>query len=168
MKLSSQEEYGLRCLLHMARLADGQSLSIPEISKAECLSIPNVAKLMRLLRLGGFVASVRGQSGGYILARPAHEITVGGVMDILGGRFYSPKFCERHSGLESVCSHKNDCAIRVVWTTIQDVLDAVLKKLTLKDLLCSEHDMTQILDQSRTIALQHVAKGADPSAIQVT
>jgi Rrf2 family protein len=148
----------------MARLADGQSLSIPEISKAESLSIPNVAKLMRLLRLGGFVASVRGQSGGYVLAKPAREITVGAVMDVLGGRFYSHKFCERHSGLESVCSQKNDCAIRVVWTTIQDVLDTVLKQLTLKDLLCNEQDMTQLLDQSRTIALQQVAKGAAPLA----
>ncbi|MBL8219782.1 MAG: Rrf2 family transcriptional regulator, partial [Bryobacterales bacterium] len=80
MKLSAQEEYGLRCLIHMARLQDGESLSIPEISRAEGLSIPNVAKLMRLLRLGGIVTSVRGQAGGYTLAQPADQISVGSVM----------------------------------------------------------------------------------------
>ena len=65
MKLSAGEEYGLRCLLQIGRRQKetGDGLSIPEISQIEGLSIPNVAKLMRLLRMGGFVESVRGQSG---------------------------------------------------------------------------------------------------------
>ncbi len=148
MKLSSQEEYGLRCLLHMAKLKEGESLSIPEISRAEGLSVPNVAKLMRLLRLGGFVTSVRGQAGGYTLARPSAEISVGAVMDALGGRFFNQKFCERHAGLEKICSRSTDCAIRILWTTVQDTLDSVLRRVTLKDLLCTEPQMTQILGQS--------------------
>ena len=98
MKLSAQEEYGLRCLLHLARCGDGGSLTIPEISKAERLSVPNVAKLMRLLRMGEFVKSARGQSGGYTLARPASEISVAQVMELLGGPFFSPAFCQRHAG----------------------------------------------------------------------
>lgn len=145
MKLSAQEEYGLRCLLHMARLPEGQSLSIPEISKAEGLSIPNVAKLMRLLRLGGFVASVRGQSGGYTLAHPPEQISIGVVMDALGGRFFNERFCERHSGLEKVCSRSTDCAIRMLWIRVQDVLDSVLRHVTLKDLLCNEAEISRLL-----------------------
>ncbi|MBI3210967.1 MAG: Rrf2 family transcriptional regulator [Candidatus Solibacter usitatus] len=148
MKLSAQEEYGIRCLLHMARLEDGQSLSIPEISKAEGLSVPNVAKLMRLLRLGGLVTSVRGQAGGYTLSKPASEVSVAAILEILGGQLYGPKFCERHTGLEDVCTHTTDCAIRVVWNTIQQTLDNVLRRLTLKDLLCSEQQMTVLLDQA--------------------
>ena len=148
MKLSAQEEYGLRCLLHMARLNAGQSLSIPEISRAEGLSVPNVAKLMRLMRLGGLVTSVRGQSGGYTLAKPGDQITVGAVMDVLGGRFFSPKFCDRHAGLEKVCSHDTDCALRTLWTTVQEVLDSVLKRITLKDLLCGESDMAKLIEDS--------------------
>lgn len=141
MKLSAQEEYGLRCLLHMARCGEGESRSIPEISRAEGLSIPNVAKLMRLLRLGGLVDSVRGQSGGYTLARPARQITVGEVLTLLGGNFFSPQFCERHSGLEKVCTHDGDCSMRQLWSTIQRLLENVLGKTTLQDLLMSEHDL---------------------------
>ena len=64
MKLSSSEEYGLRCLLQLARQAPGHSLTIPEISQAEGITHHNVAKLLRILRQGGFVASARGQQGG--------------------------------------------------------------------------------------------------------
>ena len=147
MKLSAQEEYGLRCLLHMASKGDGASLSIPEISRAEGLSIPNVAKLMRLLRIGGFVASVRGQAGGYTLSRPATEIAIGPVLELLGGRLYGPSFCDRHSGLQEVCNHNENCSIRSLWKTLQRMMEGVLSKMTLSDLLQSEGDMASWLEQ---------------------
>ena len=152
MKLSAQEEYGLRCLLHMASRGDGASLSIPEISRAEGLSIPNVAKLMRLLRIGGFVASVRGQAGGYTLSRPAGEIAIGPVLELLGGRLYGPSFCERHAGLQEVCNHNENCAIRSLWRTLQTMMEGVLGHMTLADLLQSESDMATWL-QSRAAQL---------------
>jgi Rrf2 family protein len=145
MKLSAQEEYGLRCLLHLARCGDGDSMTIPEISKAEGLSVPNVAKLMRLLRMGGLVASVRGQAGGYTLARPAGDIRVGEVMDVLGGQFFGPKFCDRHAGRQNVCTHFTDCSLRSLWTTIQTVLQEVLGRTTLQDLLCTETEMQEYI-----------------------
>ena len=86
MKFSSQEEYGLRCLLRIARDGDEKGLTIPEISQSEGITIPNAAKLLRLLRLGGFLESSRGQTGGYSLSRPADEIPIGEVLDVLGER----------------------------------------------------------------------------------
>ena len=74
MKLTSQEEYGLRCLLRIAREGDGGNLTIPEISEAEGISAHYVAKLMGILRREGMVKSARGQTGGYTLSRPAHQI----------------------------------------------------------------------------------------------
>lgn len=145
MKLSAQEEYGLRCLLHMARAEAGDSLSIPEISRAEGLSIPNVAKLMRLLRLGGFVRSVRGQAGGYTLARPAEQITVSQVLDLLGGSLFGPNFCQRHAGILDRCSHSGDCAVRCLWASLHRSIQDVLTATTLKDLIRDEAGMRQWL-----------------------
>lgn len=145
MKLSSQEEYGLRCLLHLARIPEGQSMTIPEISQAEGLSVPNVAKLMRLLRMAGLVRSERGQAGGYMLSRPAREVTVEAAVNVLGGKFFSQKFCERHAGRQNNCAHAVDCSLRVLWNSIQTTLTGVLGKLTLADLLCSEEQMSTIL-----------------------
>ncbi len=147
MKLSSQEEYGLRCLLHLARIPAGQSITIPEISQAEGLSVPNVAKLMRLLRMSGLITSARGQSGGYTLTRPAADITVEEVINVLGGHFFSsPQFCERHAGRQDSCTHQVDCSLRVLWNTIQGVLTEVLGKTSLADLLCNEEEMAVLLN----------------------
>ena len=141
MKLTSQEEYGLRCLLRVGRAAPGESLTIAELSRAEGISEPNVAKMMRVLRRGGFVNSTRGQAGGYALSRPAGEIMVGQVLATLGGRLYEPAFCEGHSGLELSCTHMPDCSIRSVWRMVQRAVDQVLGRITLKDLLKSEPEM---------------------------
>ncbi|MBN8731934.1 MAG: Rrf2 family transcriptional regulator [Acidobacteria bacterium] len=153
MKLSAQEEYGLRCLLHLAKRGDRASLTIPEISAAEGLSIPNVAKLMRLMRMGKLVQSVRGQSGGYTLARPAGEIKVTEVMEVLGGRFFGPQFCGRHSGRQDVCCHHTDCSLRALWNSIQFVLQSVLGRTTLSDLLMSEDDVATLVSERTSSVL---------------
>jgi Rrf2 family protein len=141
MKLSTQEEYGLRCLLQLARTDTG-SLTIPELSRREGISAPNVAKIMRELRKAGFVLSSRGQAGGYALSRPADDIVVGEVLSSLGGRMFDSSFCQRHAGVEDSCTHLGDCSIRPVLRHVQEAIDQVLDRLTLRSLLRSEREMT--------------------------
>lgn len=167
MKLSAQEEYGLRCLLQMASRGNEASLSIPEISKAEGLSVPNVAKLMRLLRLAGFVRSVRGQAGGYTLARPPAQIYVGQVLEALGGKLFGARFCDRHSGLEPVCVHNADCSMRSLWIGLQHMLEKVLFQVTLSDLLLKEIQMQDILTGRHGDLVMPVAKEV-PAEIPVS
>lgn len=141
MKFSSQEEYGLRCLLRLGHQHQAGSLTIPEISRLEGISPAYVGKLMRVLRTGGLVVSARGQSGGYSLARPPEKIAVGEALAVLGGRLYEPGFCDQHAGEERVCTHSVDCSLRSLWRSLQLVLDQVLEKTTLRDLLCNEVEM---------------------------
>ena len=147
MKLSAQEEYGLRCLLHLARSGEDANLTIPEISRAEGLSEPNVAKLMRLLRMGGLVRSTRGQFGGYALARPAGEITVASVLALLGGPLFGSSLCDRCSGTEEVCVHSLDCSLRPLWSAVQAGVTEVLGKTSLEDLVCSEGEMAERIEK---------------------
>src|SRR5690349_22911214 len=100
MKLSSNEEYGLRCLVRLG--FEGQGLTIPEISQAEGVSPAYAAKILRELRKGGFVKAARGKAGGYTLARPAENIVIGDVMDVLGGRLFESDFCDSHSGQNAI------------------------------------------------------------------
>ena len=146
MKFSAQEEYGLRCLIRIAKLQHlKKGLTIPEISQSEGISQHNVAKILRLLRLGGFLDSERGQSGGYTLARPAKEISINEVLYSLGGRLYDESFCESHSGIADICTNSIDCSVRSVWKMIQRAVDDVVSNLTLHDLLGDE---TSIFDKS--------------------
>ena len=154
MKLSAQEEYGLRCLLQVARQAPQGSLTIPEIARIEGLSIPHVAKLMRLLRRGGFVKSVRGQAGGYKLARTADQVNIGEVLAWLGGRLFEPSFCTMHAGVVKLCMHTVDCSIRSLWQSVQLVVDQMLGKVMLSDLLGGEQQVSSwITDQTQGLRL---------------
>ena len=141
MKLSAQEEYGLRCLLRVAGAGEGKTLTIPEIGRAEALSIAYAAKLMRILRRGKFVKSVRGQAGGYTLARRPENIAVAEILAVLGGRIFEPGFCGQFSGLKRNCTHSVDCSIRSLWRAVQRAVDVVLAGTTLRDLLQTESDM---------------------------
>ncbi len=145
MKLSSQEEYGLRCLLQLARAREGSSLTISEMSEREGISAPNVAKIMRILRRAGLVKSTRGKAGGYTLARPAAEVRALDVLSALGGRLFDTEFCDRHAGVERNCLNTRDCSIRPVLRGLQQAVDHVLGELTLASLLPSESEVTVTL-----------------------
>ena len=145
MKLTAQEEYGLRCLLRVARADDGESVTIPMIAEAEALSTPYVGKLMSVLRQSEFVVSVRGQAGGYVLARPPEKIFLSDVIGALGGRLFEPEFCDEFTGLERICTHSLDCSIRSVWRSVQEAVDRVLRGITVRDLLKRESEVQRLV-----------------------
>src|SRR3954468_4698550 len=119
MKITSQEEYGLRILVRIAGCKDNDGMSIPQLSAAEGLSSHYVAKLTRLLRLEGFINSTPGYKGGYVLARPAKEIIINKVLKALGGCLFDREFCGTHSGLMKLCTNSVDCSSRSLWKMIQ-------------------------------------------------
>jgi Rrf2 family protein len=141
MKMTTQEEYGLRCLLRLGRGGAEQSLTISELSREESLPAPTVAKMMRILRRAGLVRSTRGKEGGYTLARAPEQVNVGEALAALGGRLYDARFCERHAGTVQLCTHTPDCSIRSVWRVLQDAVDGVLARMTLNDLLHTEEEV---------------------------
>jgi Rrf2 family protein len=116
-------------------------MTTPEIAEREGLSQAHVHKLMRLLRRAGLVKSVRGRKGGYQLARPAEQITVGTVLASLGDSFYPTDFCDQHKGVERTCVRNNDCSIRSLWIAIDQAVQRALQSTKLSDLLRSEPEM---------------------------
>jgi len=163
MKLSALEEYGLRCLLQVGREWPDGILTIPAMAKREGLSVPHAAKIMQLLRQGGFVRSVRGQVGGYALARPPDKILVREVLVSMGGKLYEEAFCRSHKGALRLCRHTTDCSIRSLWRSIQQAVDSVLANMTLQDLLASEQDAANRMAALVTLeapAPEQIAPGA--------
>ena len=98
MKISAQEEYGLRCLVQLANPADGETLTLPQIAELEGISAANAGKLMWLLNKAGFVHSTRGTKGGYFLARPADEIYLNEIIKVLDEDVLS-SHCDSYTGV---------------------------------------------------------------------
>jgi len=135
MKISTQEEYGLRCALQLARVPEGNSITIGEIAEREGMTTAYVGKLLNLLRQGGLVRSERGRSGGYALARPADQIPVGEVLGALGNILWEPAHCGKLKGAMNECVRAEKCSIRTLWAALDSRVDELLGTVTLKDLL---------------------------------
>jgi len=146
LKFNSQEEYGLRCLLRIAYSKSPNGLTIPEISGAEKLTQANAAKILRLLRLGGFIESARGQAGGYKLSRPPEQIVIADILNALGGKLFEASFCSDYSGVDIVCTHSIDCSIRSLWRAVQTAIDGVVTKTTLRDLMGKESSVEEFVN----------------------
>lgn len=141
MKLTAQEEYGLRCLLHVARHAPdpaGPPVSIRAIAEGEGLSLEYAAKLLRALRQVGFVQSVRGAAGGYTLSRPPHETSAFEVLRTLDGPLFDEGLCKGQTGRLGPCVHDHGCSLRVLWKWVDVALESVLARITLADLLAGD------------------------------
>ena len=147
MKITAQEEYGLRILLRVASCRDEDGMSIPQLSDAEGISPHYVAKLTRILRIDGFINSTPGYKGGYVLAKPAKEIIINEVLKALGGPLYDMEFCGNHAGALNLCTNSIDCSSRSLWKMIQFTIDQLLDKVTLHDLVASEKQTGKILNQ---------------------
>src|SRR5262245_58120787 len=108
MKVSAQEEYGLRCMVQLARRQkEGrrEPLTLGEVARDEGLTVAYVAKLIRMLRRSGLVRSVLGRTGGYVLAREADRITLLEILSALGGQMYDTDYCNRFPGEQAICTH---------------------------------------------------------------
>jgi Rrf2 family protein len=134
MKFSAQEEFGLRCMLALAREGEDGYLTIPSIAAREGLTQSHVAKLLSILRKAGFVNSHRGQQGGYTLNRPPEEILISELLATLGGRLTRDNFCVRFTGQNEECVHTDDCTLLPLWVRIQASVDTALTGVTLRDL----------------------------------
>jgi Rrf2 family iron-sulfur cluster assembly transcriptional regulator len=147
MKISSQEEYGLRCLLRLSQ-AENRALTLPEIAAGEGLSVPYVAKLMGVLREAGLIDSVRGRSGGYRLTKEPEEVGLGSVLLVLGEPLFDePGYCGRHAGVspDGVCVHHGACSLRALWQTLEQWMRGTLNQITLADLVQNEGRITELL-----------------------
>ena len=150
MKITAQEEYGLRCLLQIARTSSPISLSIAEIAEKEGISTPYAAKLLSMLRHAGLIESTLGRSGGYRLSKPANELGLGTVLKAIGERLFEEgEFCQKHAGTEThgSCVHHDNCNLRSLWHTLEGCIQHLLDGLTVADLLHNNHDLVNTMRQ---------------------
>ena len=146
MKVSAQEEYGLRCLLQLARLSEGEFLTLAQMADLEGISQANAGKVLWTLSKAGLVASGRGTKGGYRLARPAADIRLSEIISVHGEDVLE-SHCKTYSGLLDSCVHTGNCGIRPVIVGLHDIVRDALSVITLAELTGTEAKVESTLHQ---------------------
>lgn len=129
MNISTKSRYGLRALADLAQHKSEGAVSISTISKRQNISTGYLEQLMSKLKRAGIVASTRGASGGYTLARPPEQITAGEILRALEGGEISVD-CP---GITGSCQAK--CAALGLWRRINDGLAQIVDETPLSALI---------------------------------
>lgn len=134
MKLSTKGRYGLRALIDIALNSEVEPVSISSVGARQAMSKSYLEQLIAKLKRGGFVASVRGVRGGYVLAKPPAEISVGDVLRCLEGDL-SPVDCPGITDDGDGCLGSDFCVTKYVWKRINDSVNQAVDEIKLSELI---------------------------------
>ena len=129
MKISTKGRYGLKAVLDIAM--HDEAASVSSIAARQLISENYLERLIAMLKKAGIVNSLRGAQGGYVLARPAEEISVGEVLRALEGDL-NPVDCAEIDG--SLCESSDTCVTKFVWKRIADSINQAVDSLMLSEL----------------------------------
>jgi Rrf2 family protein len=137
MKVSTRGDYAARALVSLALHADGAPTSVRDIAERTGLPQPYLEQILLALKGAGLVRSKRGVGGGYVLARPADEITLGDIVSAVDGPIVLGDFGEPHTN--GACDHEGQCVLLAIWGEVGEHMRKYLEGFTLADV----RDMAQ-------------------------
>lgn len=132
MKLSTKGRYGLRAMIDLADYSEEMPQSIACIAARQSISDSYLEQLMAKLKKAGLITSIRGAQGGYVLAKPSKEISVGDILRALED--LSPVNCVGLKG-EQACGGSDICVTRNVWKRIDDSIQHAVDSIFLDELV---------------------------------
>jgi Rrf2 family cysteine metabolism transcriptional repressor len=140
MMFSTKAEYGVRVMVALARRDGEAPISLAEIAEDDGLPVAYLEHLVARLRKAGLVDSRRGARGGYLLARPAAEITMAEVVGALEGSIAPIECITEGADGALVCAREaaddeQVCATKLLWTRVQGSIVRTLQDTTLSDLV---------------------------------
>jgi Rrf2 family transcriptional regulator, cysteine metabolism repressor len=141
MPISRKCQYAVRAVFELAKRYGEGPVKIQEIAKAQAIPAQFLEGILSVLKQSGFLASVRGQKGGYALSRAPGEITFGEVVRFIEGPLH-PVDCNA-DGASPDCPLGPDCVFLAVWREAEAAVSAVYDSLTFGELLAREERLCQ-------------------------
>ncbi len=132
MKISTKGRYALRLMLDLAVYHTGEPVSLKDVAKRQEISEKYLEQIISLLNKAGFVRSIRGAQGGYLLTKNPEEYTVGEILRLTEGDL-APVSCVGADG--GACGRKESCVTLRVWERLNDAINEVVDHITLADLV---------------------------------
>jgi Rrf2 family cysteine metabolism transcriptional repressor len=169
LQVSQRTHYGLRAMTELAKAYGQGRRSLAQIAAAEHLPAGYLEQLAMPLRRAGLIEGTRGAHGGYQLARPPSQVSVGEIVRVLEGAV-TPVECLSEAYPPGSCAREPGCLSRPIWQRVKDSIDQVLDSTTLAD-LCASADTQSYLTEEAPGASGFVApasiglKKQDPCSI---
>lgn len=135
MKLSTKGRYGLRAFIDLAVYGEEEPVSLTSIAARQEISPNYLEQLMAKLKKAELVESIRGVNGGYRLAKPANEISVGDVLRALEGDLTPVECAAIDSNKENHCMGSGSCVSRIVWKRINDSINHTVDSIFIGELV---------------------------------
>lgn len=132
MKISTKGRYALRLMLDLATYNTGEPVSIKDIARRQSISDKYLEQIISVLNRAGYVRSIRGAQGGYVLRYEPKEYTVGMILRLTEGDL-APVSCVGDEGVE--CDRREDCVTVRIWEKLNDAINEVVDNITLETLL---------------------------------
>ncbi len=134
MRLTTKGRYGLRAVVDLAVNTDDEAIALSRIAERQGISMNYLEQLVARLRKSGIVNGIRGAQGGYVLAMPAEEISVGDILRALEGDL-SPVDCYELNSNDTPCDNSDICVTKYVWKRISNSINDAVDGIMLSDLV---------------------------------
>jgi len=134
MRLTTKSRYGTRLILDLALNAQKEPVRLSEISKRQSISLKYLEKLIRKLKKSGFVKSMRGPYGGYMLAKPMEDISVGDIVRVLEGSDAITD-CTESESVCGTCTRAGKCLSQYIWAETSKAMFEKLDSFKIDKLL---------------------------------
>lgn len=132
MKISTKGRYALRLMIDLAENSSGNPVSLKDVAKRQGISDKYLEQIISVLNKAGYVRSVRGAQGGYLLKSDPETYTVGMILRQTEGSL-APVSCIEDD--EIICDRQEQCVTSIVYKKINDAISNVVDNITLRDLV---------------------------------
>lgn len=140
MTISTKTRYGFRLMIYLGTNYETKlPIQLGEIAKKEDISLKYLEKIVQILKLGGCVTVKRGPKGGYRLSKPADQITLLNIFELLEGSSSVLDCIDRDE-----CSRDNECTTISVWKGLSEVIKEYLGKQTLSDVIADNSSINHM------------------------
>ncbi len=141
MKISTRGRYALRAMIELAKSEPDQYIAVKTISERQGISNKYLEQIIPVLNRAGYVKSIRGAQGGYKLAYPSEDYTVGMILRLIEGDLV-PVSCMDED--PNSCPRSETCVTLDVWKQIEEAVSDVVDHVTLAELAEKEKQISSI------------------------
>ena len=135
MRLTTKSRYGTRLVLDLGVYGAEKPVPLSDVSRRQNISLKYLEQLTVKLKKAGIIKSLRGASGGHMLAVPAEDITIGQIVRTLEGKTQITDCADDSASACGVCNKAGDCLSRWVWIEASNAMFNCLDNITVARLL---------------------------------